>query len=236
MLISSPSSKRCLTASFALLLAALPALASHPSAESIRSSILTDLKHRSSTSFNGLLNGWEKRFGTQAVTALMQIAREQKTNDPGRYIAIMGVAKIGGREAAPLLVPLLKDRSWMIRNGAIRALTALAHPQASDSIVPLTRDPALVVRMEAIQSLEKLHPRGSSDALVSVLEDPSNYNHGRALWVPQRALEALQHLQSQHVLAASDAKLVANKLKAYLESPRDPALKTQITGTLRIFP
>jgi HEAT repeat protein len=197
--------------------------------------LLGDIRHSTSPSFNPLLQSWEQKYGTAVVSPLLEVARNKSASDSERYVAVMGIAKIGGKASAPLLSPFLKDSSWMIRNGTLRALTALKHPETSAAVLPLVKDPALVVRLEAVQSVEKLHPEGSLKALLAAIDDSENYHHGKAQWVPQRALLALQHLQTQNEISQLETRETATKLAALLERPKDPALKPQIEATLRHF-
>ena len=185
--------------------------------------LLSQIQARHGGNFDTLFKQWEKTYGTDAVKPLLGIAGDKHKEDPVRYVALMGVAKIGGIETAPLLSPLLKDKSWMIRSGALRALSALGNEKAAESILPLLRDPALVVRVEAVEAVEKLHPTGSAEALMGVLESSANYRNGRAQWVPGRALAALSSL---------NAKDVAPRLKPLLDHKSDPELQKQTIKTL----
>jgi HEAT repeat protein len=209
--------------------------ASQPDSASLASSLLSDIRHSKSNSFDPLLSDWELEYGTQAVPALLLVAKNKSASDSERYVAVMGVAKIGGKASAPLLSAFLKDACWMIRNGTLRALTALKHPETAKAVLPLLKDPALVVRLEAIQSVEKLHPEGTPQALLATIEASENYHHGKAQWVPQRALEALRHLEAQKEISQVETQETASRLSAILENPKDPALKPEIEATLRRF-
>jgi HEAT repeat protein len=158
-----------------------------------------DLKSRKTTAFDSILKGWQKKYGPEAVGSLLHIAGDGKNVDPDRYIALMGAAKLGGIQAAPLLLPFLKDPSWMVRSGTLRALSALQNERTSQQVLSLLRDPALVVRLEAVDAVKVLRPIGAADALVSVLENGANYHGGKAQWVPQRALVALGALRAKEV-------------------------------------
>ena len=226
--------KKCLTAN--LIASFVLASVSYASVSSpIYRSILSDLQHLKRGSFEPLLSSWEKHYGTDAVPSLLDIARDTKNDDPIRYIAMMGVAKIGGRDSATLITPFLRDTSWMIRNGALRALSALRNPTTTAAVLPLLNDPALVVRLEAVQSLDRLRPDGTARALILVIQDPNNYHAGHAQWVPQKALEVLRHMGAQNSLSASENRETVSKLTAMLDGPmlKDPALKPEIQSTLR---
>jgi HEAT repeat protein len=203
--------------------ASLPAAPSAPAGEAILKKLREDLQQRKSASFATIVGNWEKRYGTAAVPPLLKLAQSPKDSDPDRYIAVMGAAKIGGPEAAPLIAPLLKDKSWMLRSSALRALSALKNPKLSPAVLPLLKDPALVVRVEAVDAVQTLKPAGAVDALINALEHGANYHRGKATWVPQKALAALVELK---------AAAAAPKLKPLLKHERDPALVEQVVATL----
>lgn len=223
-----PSSKKCLTASALTVLCAVRAFASTPPTSEISRQLLSDLHRSSKQSFSTLLSEWQNHYGTEAVGALLLLAQRKDLPDPDRYIALMGAAKIGGRESAPLLAPLLNDSSWMIRNGAVRALGALNHPLTGHAILARLHDPALVVRVEAVQAAEKLHPIGSAAALANTLRDPANYHSGKAQWVPQRALQALAVLREHDWISQDEFRSIVPTLKAELQNLRDPELRAPL--------
>lgn len=200
---------------------------------SISQSILSDIKKRKSNQFDEMLTRWEKKYGAQAVPSLVSIAENASSQDTDRYIAVMGIARLGGPPSALWIAPFLHDSSWMIRNGAIRALTALENSTYSQNILSLTRDPALVVRLEAVQSIERLNPKGSVEALLRTLSDPQNFHHNRSLWVPDLALLTIEHLASHKRLSEAERKVAYSRLSALLDYPASDALKPKIAATLR---
>lgn len=222
----SRNSKKCSIARVsALLVLSLPlsgpswALPPPLSSRELRSQMIASR----SVSFGSLLKQWEEKYGIQAVKPLLELANDSTLPDRQRYIALMGAGKIGGKAVAPLLVPLLKDRSWMIRSGGLRALSALQNEETTTHVLPLLKDPALVVRIEAIEAVERLRPQGASQALVSILTRSENYQGKKALWVPQRALSALKTLQ---------AKDAAPGLLPLLEKTEDRELLHRTMETL----
>jgi HEAT repeat protein len=189
----------------------------------IAHSISADIKARGPGPFDNLLSRWEKRYSTRAFEPLLTIARDQKRDDPERYIAMMGAARIGGKASAPFFASFLKDRSWMIRSATLRILAALSTPGAETPALSMLKDKALVVRMEAVNTIRKLRPPGSVDALLSTLRNSENYHRGRAQWVPLRALDALVDL---------DAKEATPHLRALLDHDLDPDLQRKTVSTL----
>jgi HEAT repeat protein len=176
--------------------------------------IQSELKNRKTVHFEELIKSWENQYGTAAVPALLKIAADKKQEDPDRYIALLGATKLGGKATAPLLSPYLKDSSWMIRTGALRALVVLNSEKQNALALPLIKDKALVVRAEAIEALKVLKPEGTEKALIESLKNPMNYHAGKATWVPGKALTTLLELDAKkyvHELATALNK-IPNKL------------------------
>lgn len=190
----------------------------------IQISLRSDLATRKNSSFAELLDRWQKRYGARAVDPLIEIAADSAaTSDPDRYVALMGAAKLGGYATAPRIAKFLGDPSWMIRSGSLRLLGALHDESFAPEVVPLLRDPALVVRLEAVATVEKLRAPGAADALVTVLTDRANYHGGKALWVPERALQALVNLQAREMVP---------RLLPLLEHGDDPRLLQKTVAAL----
>lgn len=235
MKTSLPNLKKCSTANRfrALWLSAAatslclglacPAWASVPPVPQ-SSDLLKQIRNSKSASFDNLLNRWNRDFGTSAVPSLLKIARSAKlASDSERYVAVMGAARLGGKPVASMLIPLLRDSSWMVRNGSLRALTALQAKDASPEILNLINDPALVVRLEAIDAISALKPKGASAALVSAVYAPQNYHGGRAQWAPQRALAGLRRLHATEAVPS---------LINLLDRSHDAALMKELFETL----
>lgn len=221
----------------------LTVYAAIPSQDEISKTIKVDMANRSGSSFFSLLKRWELKFGASAVSSLIELAADIRQTDADRYVAIMGAAKLGGPDAGPLLTRLLKDRSWMIRSGALKALKALRNPITGGNVLPLLKDPALVVRLEAVDAVSELKPTGAVEAIIEVLQRQENYHGGKAQWVPQRALAALVKLQAkdaaprllpllkhqqdreiQHLTIRTLETLTGRKIKS------DQSLKVQISA------
>ncbi len=205
-----------------------PAFANAPrtSGSTLQRLLMADLKARSTRSFDGILKQWEHQYGTNAVDPLLAIAESRKNADPDRYVALMGVARLGGRAVAPQLTGFLKDPSWMLRSGSLRALSALKDETTAKAVLPLLKDKALVVRLEAVQAIEKLRPVGAAEALAEAANDPANFHGGRAQWVPQRALAAL---------VSMEAREAAPMLKPLLERTGDQELLRQAVLALEVI-
>jgi hypothetical protein len=189
----------------------------------------SDLHNRKNSSFDSIAHHWEEQYGTSAFHPLIKIASDKSNEDPDRYIALMSAAKLGGTESAPALLSFLKDRSWMIRSGTLRALSALLNPNTAEAVLPLLQDPALVVRVEAVEAVKILKPKRAAEALLATLEDHNNYHGGKAQWVPQKALDALVYLK---------AKDIVPKLLTLSEHPKwqkDPQFALQTIQTIEVL-
>ncbi len=227
-----PSSKKCSTHDL-LRIAATVALLLTPSARAsvphatpaqpLAAALGKDIASRQGLSFGEILKSWETRYGTRAVSPLLQLASNRKSQDADRYLALMGAAKLGGPSVAPQVTPFLRDPSWMIRSGALRALSALKNPATTSGVLGLLHDPSLIVRTEAVEAAALLQPAGTVDALLATLEDSANYHQGKAQWVPARVLGALVRLRATQAAA---------QLRPLLFHTRDPELQKQTVQAL----
>jgi HEAT repeat protein len=194
------------TLSIGMTLGLTPALAAKtpPTASTpLRAKLMRDLSTRRGAQFDTLVLNWQKNHGTQAVSPLLAIASDSTVRDADRYVALMAAAKIGGKATSVAITGYLKDRSWMIRSGALRALRALKDSRVAHTVLPLLKDPAMVVRSEAVAAVRELRPKGASQALAEALALPANFHAGRALWVPFEAAGALIDLAKQELRAVN---------------------------------
>lgn len=232
-----PSSKKCSTAEKLLTLSLFLAFAATSSlleasprkaatlASATPSSLELLVQIRDASrqpTFEPLLRRWEILYGDAAVTPLLQISAGSGT-DSLRYIALMGAARLGGRTTAPRISKFLRDPSWMLRSGALRAMTGLRDPATAPTVLPLLHDPSLAVRLEAVTATAQLKPAGAAQALLRELASEQNYRNGKALWVPGRALAAL---------AALHASQAASSLAPLLDHTGDPDLQLETLATL----
>ena len=81
----------------------------------------------------------------------------------------------------------------------------------------------MIVRSEAVDTIALLRPAGAVAALLAALEQPDNYHHGKAQWVPGKALTALVQLQ---------AKDSALRLRPLLSHNQDPELQEKTVTAL----
>jgi hypothetical protein len=199
-----------------------------PSAARLADIFIHDIRAHHSNSFESLLTHWEVQYGTDAYPALNRIAENRSYEGTERYIAVMGMAKLGGIPAAPALTKFLQDPSWIVRNAALHALSALKNPKTSTSVLPLLKDPALVIRIAALEAADQLKPEGLQDACLEALKDPSNYYRGKAQWIPQRALGVL----SRNTVDQAGRRKVSLALISAAKKPQDRAMEPILLLTL----
>jgi HEAT repeat protein len=188
--------------------------------------LAADLSAQKDPDFSPLLNRWAKLYGASAVAPLLRLAASASLAEPERYIALMGVASLGGNASARELHVFLSDPSWMLRSAALQAVRALGDTSAGEPALALLFDPALVVRREAVETVARLRPAGAASALIKTIYAEENYHEGRAIWVPQAALRALVSLKAQGV---------ARDLRPLLLRFEDPALQREAVNTLEIL-
>lgn len=187
-------------------------------------SLKKEIQAAQSRDFDPLLARWSKTYGTGAVLPLSDIATDPKGADRERYVAIMGLAKLGGKATSPLIQKLLKDSSWMVRTASLRALVALDDRTAATTILNSLSDPALLVRLEAVHAVRKLRPAGASQSLAATLSNPENYQRGQPLFVPQKALDAIAELRSPEAIPS---------LLTFLDRTRNSELRKQTLATIQ---
>jgi HEAT repeat protein len=212
-----------------LLITFFSVLPSYSEAPPLSDVLLRDMKALHSNSFQELLTRWEVRYGTDAYAALGTIARDRKHEDSERYIAVMGMAKIGGVPSAPQLTPFLKDPSWMVRNAGLQAISALKNPDTTPAVLPLLKDPALVIRVQAVDAIAKLKPEGYRQACIDAVKDSGNYYRGKAQWVPQKALTILRTNAPQDL---NTRKNISLQLTSIARKPQDKAMQPLLLLTL----
>ena len=243
MPISSPSSKKCSTArpvslltrfaaTVALTITTVPAAyGGAPSqAGPALPAEISQAIHRASVapvpaSFEPALAELKTRYMANEPSCRCSIwPRDTSRPDPERYIALMGAARIGGRLSAHRITPFLKSPAWLLRSGALQALTDLRDPATGPATFAAAQRPRpRRPNRKAVAAIQALHPPGAAEALIQALGAGQNYSDGKALWVPGRALAAIQ------VLKAVD---YAPRLLPLLDHVSDPTLQIQTVATL----
>ncbi len=181
--------------------------------------------------FEALLKKWQAQYGTSAVNPLLSVAKDPKAPDTSRYIALMASTRMGGEEALRQLEPTLKDRSWMLRAGFLRASLVSTRAEWGEKAVQLLRDPALVVRTEALETVMRFKPKHYLTSVYQMLEDRTNFQpSGKALFVAQRAAASLQRALS--ITPAQEKREVAALWKPRLSRVPDPRVRADLARIL----
>jgi HEAT repeat protein len=221
------NSKKCLTCSSLLLLSLISSPAWAAPTPKLYNQIEKELNAATGSQFESLLNSWNQNYGKRALDALIDLAEKKSLDEKKRFIATLGLARVGGAHSEKViesLHTLLKDKQWLVRMAALRAIAMNQMKDSSQQVMNCLKDPALVVRSEAISTLEVLKPEGSISALVDTIKDPANYHRGKAQWVPQFALSTLAKLKAP--------KSTALQLKDLLDRDSDPKL---LLGAIETF-
>lgn len=168
---------------------------------------------RKSDNFQALFTQWQKELGADAVPLLKQVASQKKNTDTVRYVALMGMAKLGGKPIAEHIRPFLKDPAWMLRSGSIRALSAMEAHEEAPHLLPLAKDPALVVRLEAVHAIKKLKPTGYLVSLAQTVLDERNYQGRKSLGIAELAIDELSVATTENArsIYQDTLKQVANR-------------------------
>lgn len=187
---------------------------------------------------NTLHSNWRTHYGEQIVPALTKLARNALESDTDRYVAILGLAKIQGRASTPVLLTLLKDKNWMVRNASLKALRVVGSASDGERVIPLLSDSAWVVRSEAIETLKFLKPVGVEKALLASALNPAHYQNGKAIWIPRQAIQALGEIRTSYDQDPEVLLKITQELKPLLaraDLAKDLELKRVTQKTLDIL-
>lgn len=131
-------------------------------------------------------------YGSLAIKPLIEIADDEKTNDETRWACVFGIAKLAGRDSLGLMRKFMTDKSWMMRDAALKSVAALGARDLSPQIEQRLHDDALIVRTTAVETIGHLHLRDQGPKLLSAMFDPINFHGGKALWIHQHILTVLE--------------------------------------------
>ena len=194
------------------------------SASISHASLIHQIGQHQNTDFSSLMKKWEDPAQSPRFAELRSIATDFSHPERTRYIALMGAAQTAradrnAKQLESLLLSLQSDPSWVIRSAVLRLAADPTHPPVDAQVrgiaLKMLKDPALVIRTQAVDAIESLRPAGSEQALAAATLDARNHHGGKALWVPQKALQALIRLE---------ASPQAWSLLPLLEKKQDPAL------------
>lgn len=169
--------------------------------------------------FSSLIRMWRTNPGPPSTPSLLGIAEDTQESAKARAIALMGAAALthatpDSERVLTIAERLLRDRDWLVRLYAIKAMEACGTSGRAETLASRLSDPSLMVRAEAAEALYRLarvHPQQGTPPVIRELsrslKSASNYVHGQAIWVPQRALAALAEFRAKsEIVGASQSQ------------------------------
>jgi twitching motility protein PilT len=145
-----------------------------------------------------------------------------RSRDPNlRRIAVELVNKAGDAsgELTPMLLNLLKDEDWWVRERVMDALVELSGPALTQHLVGFLKESSDVVRRFAIGGLARVKDPRSLGALVRAAMDDADW------WVREQAIEVIGQL--------GDAKAIPYLLDLMTRHPTERLACAQALTALR---
>jgi HEAT repeat protein len=169
--------------------------------------------------------------------------------DEVRVLALQTLFHIAGEKLFPLYLQCLRDSSWKVREGAVRALGSFTNLEVNKFLLPLLEDENSQVRVMVVKAIARFPGNQTVEVLLSQLKDPDprvryeickqlkNFNHPRVI---PRLIECLQDRSGMVQLAAIET-LCHFKAAEALEPLRqlvkmqDPDLVKEATQAIKIL-
>lgn len=145
-----------------------------------------------------------------------------RSRDPNlRRIAVELVNKAGDAsgELTPMLLNLLKDEDWWVRERVMDALVELSGPALTQHLVGFLKEPSDVVRRFAVGGLARVKDPRSLGALVRAAMDDADW------WVREQAIEVIGQL--------GEAKAIPYLLDLMKRHPTERLVCAQALTNLR---
>lgn len=202
--------------------------------EQIKNKILTQIKKGTSLKifYQDILN----IYGTKALDPLLGILENSRERDEARWVSLYGIVKLSGYDSLPLLKKYYNDKSWMIRDAAIKNSTILCSldktPTAQielckknieNELISKLKDDSLIVRTTVVDSISTLKLKNAASPLTESLFDTINFHNEKPLWIHKHILNALVNMQYKQAIP---------RLSDLLYKTHDPELQTQTVRTL----
>ncbi|MEW6055266.1 MAG: HEAT repeat domain-containing protein [Bdellovibrionota bacterium] len=197
---------------------------SDPTPEVLKDRISRALKNKGG--LKTLHTSLHEEFGSAAIKPLVALIKNEGNNDEIRWAAVYGLGRLAGKESIGFLGKVITDKSWMLRDAALKTAAALGADELSTSITQRLKDEALVVRTTAVQTIGHLNLKKAAPKLVDALFDPINYNGGKGLWIHKYILQVIRDFK----YTAATPKLVD-----LLETTKDETLQRQLILTLEVL-
>jgi HEAT repeat protein len=173
----------------------------------------------------------------------------KEDRDEVRVLTLQTLFHIAGEKLLPLYIQSLRDPSWKVREGAVRALSSLTNPEITTFLLPLLEDENSQVRVMVVKAIARFPGNQAMEVLLSRLEDPEprvryevckqlkNFN---SPYVIQRLIECLQDPSGMVRLAAIESLCHFKAVEALeplrqLVQVQDPDLVKEATQAIKIL-
>lgn len=137
-----------------------------------------------------------RKLGLKALPGLMAISKDRKSKGSTRWIALLEVARLGGKRSAPFLAQFLDEADWTVRSAAIKGLSALRSEKHWRRIAQKLKDPAWMVRIHAAKALEKFRVKESKPYLLRGIQEVARKEGRQEKWLRKHLVSALGALNN----------------------------------------
>ncbi|NOX54375.1 MAG: HEAT repeat domain-containing protein, partial [Planctomycetes bacterium] len=159
--------------------------------------------------------------------AWRRIAEDLQSEVPRvRAVAANRLGELRAKQALPVLIDALSDRSPQVRSEAARALGRIRDPRAVEPLIRALKDPDSTVRFYAAWALGELKDPRAADALLQALRDSEWCVRDQAAWALRelRVSDLVPRL-IETFAASADARLVGPLLRELAGTQLDQALQ-----------
>ncbi len=139
-------------------------------------------------------------IGEQAVPTLSDIFLDMRMRWQSRWIAGMGLGRLGGEQSREALTSGLTDPLFLIRMAAVKAMGNMNDMTLAPLMRSTLSDKAMVVRSAAADALGQIQDPGAVPDLVAEFSHDRNFHRGRSLWVREHIIDALGDIGDNQAL------------------------------------
>lgn len=135
-----------------------------------------------------VLGGFKERT---CIDTLVGALKDEK-NENIKIGVLESIEKGKYKDCAPVVLPLLPDKSWIVRRAALKTLAATNSAAVADTILPMCDDPEVAVRCDAIAALTAFGTEAVVPKAIGFLADSDR----RVRDVSIKALAKIRHKDS----------------------------------------
>ena len=111
----------------------------------------------------------------KSIPALIEVMKNSKYPDQGRWVATFLVGRIMGKKSAPFLSKFIKHPNWVLRVASLKTLLALKQVQYGEHFASALKDNSFIVRRQALDNITKLSLEQHAPDVWALLYDKRNY-------------------------------------------------------------